>query len=151
VASKAQKPEVKDQRPKQEISSCTPYSRTSVTPFHNDVFSGMLAYTDTSLGLTAGDQTERICGEFVSANYFSALGIQTTKGLTLVAWGSSLGLIGCYWLSRLVSSQLYGVSPNDPATLVIAALVLIAVALIASYLPARRATKVDPLLALRYE
>jgi predicted permease len=73
------------------------------------------------------------------------------KGLTLVAWGSGLGLIGCYWLSRLVSSQLYGVSANDPATLASAALILIAVALIASYLPARRATKVDPLVALRYE
>src|SRR5947207_3311104 len=47
---------------------------------HNDGFSGMLAYTDTSLGLTAGDQTERIRGEFVSANYFSVLGIQTTIG-----------------------------------------------------------------------
>jgi predicted permease len=73
------------------------------------------------------------------------------KGLMLVAWGSGLGLIGCYWLSRLVSSQLYGVSPNDPATLAIAALMLIAVALMASYLPARRATKIDPLVALRYE
>jgi macrolide transport system ATP-binding/permease protein len=73
------------------------------------------------------------------------------KGLGLVAWGTGFGLIGCYWLSRLVSTQLYGVSPNDPATLAAVAGLLIAVALLASYLPARRATKVDPLVALRYE
>jgi putative ABC transport system permease protein len=74
-----------------------------------------------------------------------------TKGLVLIAWGTGLGLLACYWLSRLVSSQLYGVSANDPATLVTVAAVLIGVALLASYIPARRATKVDPLVALRYE
>jgi putative ABC transport system permease protein len=74
-----------------------------------------------------------------------------TKGLVLIGWGIGFGLVGCYWLSRLVSSQLYGVSPNDPATLLIVSVVLIAVAMLASYLPARRATKVDPLVALRYE
>lgn len=73
------------------------------------------------------------------------------KGLILVAWGGAIGLIACYWLSRLVSNQLYGVSPNDPATLISVAVLLGAVALLASYVPARRATKVDPLVALRYE
>ena len=73
------------------------------------------------------------------------------KGLLLVAWGTGLGLIGCYWLSRLVAAQLYGVSANDPATLVTVAALLAAVALLATYIPARRATKVDPLVALRYE
>ncbi len=73
------------------------------------------------------------------------------KGLILVAWGSAIGLVACYWLSRLVSNQLYGVSPNDPATLISVAVLLGAVALLASYIPARRATKVDPLVALRYE
>lgn len=73
------------------------------------------------------------------------------KGLILVASGSAFGLVACYWLSRLVSNQLYGVSPNDPATLVSVAVLLAAVALLASYIPARRATKVDPLVALRYE
>ena len=74
-----------------------------------------------------------------------------SKGLMLVAWGTGFGLIGCYWLSRLVSTQLYGVNPNDPATLAAVAAVLVAVALFASYIPARRAAKVDPLVALRYE
>ena len=73
------------------------------------------------------------------------------KGLVLVAWGTGLGLIGCYWLSRLVSNQLYGISANDPATLMTGAALLAAVALLAAYIPARRATKVDPLVALRYE
>ena len=73
------------------------------------------------------------------------------KGMVLVAWGSVVGLVACYWLARLVSSQLYGVSPHDPATLVSVAVLLATVALLASYIPARRATKVDPLVALRYE
>jgi putative ABC transport system permease protein len=79
------------------------------------------------------------------------LNLILAKGLTLVAWGTGLGLVGVYWLSRLISTQLYGVGPNDPATLAAAASVLIFVALLASYLPARRATKVDPIVALRYE
>jgi len=73
------------------------------------------------------------------------------RGMLLAAWGTGMGLIGCYWLSRLVSNQLYGVSAHDPATLVTVAALLIVVALSASYIPARRATKVDPLVALRYE
>ncbi|HEY6232330.1 MAG TPA: ABC transporter permease [Pyrinomonadaceae bacterium] len=73
------------------------------------------------------------------------------KGLVLIGWGTALGLLGCYWLSRLVASQLYEVSPFDPATFATVAAVLVSVALLASYLPARRATKVDPLIALRYE
>jgi len=73
------------------------------------------------------------------------------QGLLLVAWGSAIGLLACYWLSSLVSSQLYGVRPSDPVTLVSAAALLAAVALLASFIPARRATKVDPLVALRYE
>jgi predicted permease len=73
------------------------------------------------------------------------------KGLLLVAWGSAIGLAACYWLARLISNQLYGVGPYDPATMVSVALLLAIVALLASYIPARRATKVDPMVALRYE
>ena len=62
-----------------------------------------------------------------------------------------LGLAGALALNYLLRSQLYGVSPADPVTYIGVALILGLVALLASYIPARRATRVDPLVALRYE
>jgi predicted permease len=75
----------------------------------------------------------------------------TRQGLLLALGGAIVGLAGALGLARLMSSLLYGVHPDDPLTLVGVLLVLIAVALIATYIPARRATKVDPMVALRYE
>ncbi len=71
--------------------------------------------------------------------------------LTLVGTGIVLGLIAAWGLNRFVSSQLYGVTANDPVTIAAAAALLAAVAMLAGYLPARRATRVNPVLALRYE
>jgi putative ABC transport system permease protein len=71
--------------------------------------------------------------------------------LVLVGSGVALGLVAAWWLSRVVSSQLYGMTANDPVTIVGAATILGAVALLAGYIPARRATRVNPVLALRYE
>jgi ABC-type antimicrobial peptide transport system permease subunit len=71
--------------------------------------------------------------------------------LVLVGCGIILGVVGASLLSRVVQSQLYGLTPTDPLTIVAAALILGVVALLAGYIPARRATRVNPVLALRYE
>ena len=73
------------------------------------------------------------------------------RGLGLVLIGVGIGLGGALALMRFVASLLYGIRPADPATLAGAAAVLAGVALLASYVPARRAMRVDPMVALRYE
>jgi putative ABC transport system permease protein len=88
-----------------------------------------------------------------------ALGAQTGDVLTMVirqaivlaVIGIALGLSASYALTSLMSKLLFGVQPTDPATFVLTAAILSITALLASYLPARRATKIDPLEALRYE
>jgi putative ABC transport system permease protein len=73
------------------------------------------------------------------------------KGLRPALIGAVLGVAGALAMTRFLQSLLYGVRPTDPATFLGVALVLVSVVLAASYTPARRATKVDPGLALRYE
>ena len=78
------------------------------------------------------------------------------KGFTCVAvlsptFGAALGVPAALGLARLVRSQLYGVKPSDPLTLALAALVLLAIAAGAAWVPARRAAGVDPMRALREE
>jgi putative ABC transport system permease protein len=73
------------------------------------------------------------------------------QGLLLVALGLAIGLAAAFLSLRVLGSILYGISASDPATYAALSLVLLAVALVASFLPARRATRVDPLVALRYE
>jgi putative ABC transport system permease protein len=72
-------------------------------------------------------------------------------GLRLTAIGLAMGLVAAFAATRLLSSLLYGVRPTDAITFAVVSLLLLAVALIASYLPARRATLVDPIVALRYD
>jgi putative ABC transport system permease protein len=72
-------------------------------------------------------------------------------GLRLTLIGVFVGVAGAVALTRVLSSLLYDVTPTDPVTLILVSCVLIGVALLASYLPARRAARIDPMVALRYE
>jgi predicted permease len=87
----------------------------------------------------------------LGAQLGDVLKLVLSNGVKLTAVGTAIGLVGAYLLTRALMSLLNGVSPTDPLTFVFVSLLLIAVALVANYIPARRATKVDPLVALRYE
>jgi len=81
----------------------------------------------------------------------SVLRLVLRQGIGLALIGAVCGLIGSFLLMRLLASQLYDIKPSDPLTLTGAALLMVIVALAGSYIPARRAMKVDPMIALRYE
>jgi putative ABC transport system permease protein len=86
-----------------------------------------------AIGARAGDILRMMIGE----------------GLTLSLTGAAIGLVGVWWLGRAGSSLLFGVTASDPLTFTTVSLLLTTVAIAACYLPARRATRVDPMLALR--
>ena len=78
-------------------------------------------------------------------------GLVVGHGLRLAVLGAALGLLAAIAITRGMSSMLFGVSATDPLTLAIVLLLVTAVAVLAAYIPARRATRVDPMIALRYE
>lgn len=87
----------------------------------------------------------------LGAERASVLGLVTGLGLKLTVIGVAIGAIFAFALTRLIARFLFGVSPADPTTFAAVAVVLLSIALLACYLPARRATKVDPMVALRRE
>jgi putative ABC transport system permease protein len=87
----------------------------------------------------------------LGAKRLDVLSMVVRQGMVLVVSGVAIGLLGAFALTRVMSSLLFGVTAKDPITFVVVATLLTLVAFVACYIPARRATKVDPLVALRYE
>ena len=81
----------------------------------------------------------------------NVFGLVMRDGIIVTLAGVALGLAGAFAATRVLGSQLYGVGTTDAPTFAAVSLLLAAVALAASYIPARRAMKVDPMVALRYE
>ena len=87
----------------------------------------------------------------LGARAADVLGMVVGQGMTLAAIGIGIGLFGAFWLTKFMATLLYEVSPTDSVTFLLIPLVVALVVLCACLIPARRATKVDPLVALRYE
>lgn len=87
----------------------------------------------------------------LGANRSAILGMVVKNGALLASLGAVIGLVAAFLLTRLIATLLFGVGPTDPLTFVCVPVALITVAMLASYIPARRAARVDPMVALRYE
>jgi ABC-type antimicrobial peptide transport system permease subunit len=87
----------------------------------------------------------------LGAQRANVLGLVLRRGVTMVAIGVTAGVLGALGLTRYLAGMLYGITALDWGTYAAVATAFAAVALLASYMPARRATRVDPLVALRYE
>jgi putative ABC transport system permease protein len=106
---------------------------------------GVIAYSVTQRTREIGIRVA------LGASRSAILGWVLKQGVILTVAGIAVGLLGALALTRLLRSLLFGIGPTDIVTYGVLAILLTVVALIACYVPARRATKVDPLVALRYE
>jgi putative ABC transport system permease protein len=135
----------------------------------NFVFSGLCAAAtdhhievDTTQAVVSDEKTS---GRMVSGNYFTVLGLKPAAGRLFsdsddasenanpvaVLLGVVIGTAGALVMGHVLSSLIYGVKPTDPVTFLVVAVILGAIALFASIIPAYRAANVDPVVALRYE
>jgi putative ABC transport system permease protein len=121
-------------------------------------YSGLLALLLGAIGVYAllahvvGQRTREIgIRKALGAQNFDVLGLVLRDGMLLALAGIALGLAASVAVGPALAAYLYGVAPADPLTITATVVVISAVALLASYMPARRATKVDPMVALRYE
>jgi putative ABC transport system permease protein len=106
---------------------------------------GLMAYTVEQRTLEFGIRLA------LGASYPQVRNMVVRQAMTLAAAGIVIGLAAAYGLTRLMASLLFQVKPNDPAVFASVAAILAVVALLASYLPAKRALRVDPVVALRYQ
>jgi ABC-type antimicrobial peptide transport system permease subunit len=87
----------------------------------------------------------------LGANRQNVVGLMLSQGMKLVVIGLGLGLAGAFGLTPLLQSLLYDIKPIDPLSFSVVSLALLLVAFLASWIPARRAARVDPMVALRAE
>jgi putative ABC transport system permease protein len=109
---------------------------------------GIYAVMSYSVGQRTGEIGVRMA---LGARPQDVLRLVLSQAARLAAIGLLVGIVGAFALTRTMSSLLFSVSPSDPMSFAIACLILVSVALLASFIPARRATKVNPVVALRYE